>query len=86
MPHHKPFLKQDRVISEHPIPTNWSSTSNEKCYLKRIPNIEKYSVTNTNTNVLLTTHYSRYMAYENKIIGMGELLFNTNSSTWHALD
>ena len=85
MPHHKSFLKQDRVISEQPIPTNWSSTSNEKCYLKRIPNIEKYSATNTNTNVLLTTHYSRYIAYENKIVGIGEL-FNTNSSTWHALD
>ena len=28
---------------------------------------------------------SKYMAYENKIIGMGQL-FNTNSSIWHALN
>ena len=37
------------------------------------------------TDVLFTSRYSKYMAYENKIKGMGEL-FNTNSSTWYALN
>ena len=36
------------------------------------------------TNILLTTHYSEYKAYENKI-GMEEL-FNTNSSSQHVLN
>ena len=26
------------------------------------------------TNVLFTTHYSKYMAYKNKIIGMGRII------------
>ena len=37
------------------------------------------------TNVLFTTHSSKYMAYEKKIADMGEL-FNANLSTRHALN
>ena len=37
------------------------------------------------TNVLFKIHYNKYMAYESKITGMGEL-FNANLSIWHVLN